>query len=163
MLQCVILDRDGVINLESPAYIKSPEEWIPIEGSLAAISRLNRAGIKVAVATNQSGVARGYYTLDVLSAIHEKMHSELTKFQGFIDLLEYCPHHPDALCECRKPKSGMLIKICHTLSISYENAVMIGDSQRDIIAAENIGMPAIHIGKEFKNLWDVVDALLSRS
>jgi len=165
MLQRVklaILDRDGVINHDSSSYIKSPDEWCPIDGSLEAIAKLNQANIKVGVATNQSGVARGYYTLDTLLRIHQKMIKELTKYDGHIDQLEFCPHHPDELCECRKPKPGMLIKICADMHVSYSAAVMIGDSKRDMVAAESIGINGIWIGKDYPNLLEAVNALLSK-
>jgi D-glycero-D-manno-heptose 1,7-bisphosphate phosphatase len=163
-LKLVILDRDGVINHDSPHYIKSPEEWHAIDGSLEAIAKLNQAGIKVGIATNQSGVARGYYTLEALNNIHQKMKRELEHYHGHIDQLEFCSHHPDENCECRKPKAGMLIKICHDLNISFHETVMMGDSKRDIEAAEVIGVRGIRIGKdkEYSNLQEAVNALLSK-
>src|SRR5471030_1253647 len=102
-IKLVILDRDGVINKDSPEYIKSPEEWQAIPGSLEAIARLNLANIKVAVATNQSGVARAYYDLNMLEKIHQKMQASLKKAGGHFDAIFFCPHHPDEHCECRKP------------------------------------------------------------
>ena len=98
----IILDRDGVINEDSDEYIKSPEEYIPIPGSLAAIAKLNQAGYVVVVATNQSGIARGYYDEATLQAMHEKLRQLLTKEGGNIDRIYFCPHGPDDDCECRK-------------------------------------------------------------
>jgi len=110
-MHLVILDRDGVINRESDAYIKSPEEWIPLPGSLEAIARLNRAGFTVVVASNQSGVGRGLFDLNALDAIHSRMQAELAKVGGKIDTIFYCPHKPEDNCDCRKPKAGLFTQI----------------------------------------------------
>ncbi len=136
----IILDRDGVINYDSDNYIKSPEEWIPIEGSLEAIARLNELGFIVAIATNQSGIARGFYNSDVLEAMHTKMHNLLKKVGGKIDYISYCPHGPDEGCACRKPKSGMLLEISKHFSIEPEKVTFVGDSRGDIQAAESANM-----------------------
>jgi D-glycero-D-manno-heptose 1,7-bisphosphate phosphatase len=146
MIKLVILDRDGVINRDSPHYIKSPQEWHPIPGSLEAIARLNKASIKTAVATNQSGVARGYYTLETLVEIHQSMLESLKKAGGHLDALFFCPHHPDKQCECRKPKPGMLLDIARYLNIDLKDAVMIGDAKRDMEAAISAGTKGIFIG-----------------
>src|SRR5215467_2526891 len=106
-LRLVILDRDGVINRDSDQFIKSPEEWRPIPGSLEAIARLNHAGYRVVIATNQSGIGRGLFDMATLNAIHEKMHKALAAAGGRIDALFYCPHTADSQCECRKPKPAM--------------------------------------------------------
>jgi len=106
-MKLIILDRDGVINLDSDHFIKSPDEWKPIPGSLEAIARLNQAGYRVAVATNQSGVGRGLFDMAMLNAIHTKMHKELAQAGGRIDALFYCPHAADSKCACRKPLPGM--------------------------------------------------------
>src|SRR5688572_16260160 len=105
----IILDRDGVINQDSNEYIKSPEEWIPIPGSLEKIACLNQKGHQVVIATNQSGVARGLLTEETLQAIHEKFQCELKKLGGHVEGIFFCPHHPDEGCECRKPKPGLLL------------------------------------------------------
>ena len=102
----VILDRDGVINFDSAQFIKSPAEWKPIPGSLEAIARLNQAGYRVVVATNQSGIGRNLFDMDTLNAIHEKMHKALFNVGGRVDAIFYCPHTADAKCDCRKPKPG---------------------------------------------------------
>lgn len=145
MIKLVILDRDGVINEDSPEYIKSPEEWHAIPGSLDAIARLNKAHIKVAVATNQSGIGRGYYHLNMLEKIHAKMTAELKNAGGHIDALFFCPHHPDDHCECRKPKPGLLLQISKYLNIHLSEAVMIGDAKRDMEAAITAGAKGIFI------------------
>lgn len=150
----IILDRDGVINHDSDAYIKSPQEWIPIKGSLEAISRLNKAGYLIAIATNQSGIGRGYYDLVSLKAMHQKMQNLLTPLGGKIDQIAFCPHLPDANCECRKPKAGMLTHIIKKLNIKPENTVMIGDTISDFQAATTakIAFTLVKTGKGERTL-----------
>lgn len=131
----IILDRDGVINFDSEAYIKSPDEWQPIPGSLDAIAQLNRSGYRVLIATNQSGVARGYYDLETLGHIHEKLIRELATVGGYIEEIFYCPHHPDENCICRKPKTGMLQQIQNKYPINFSETYFIGDSKSDVQAA----------------------------
>ncbi|MCB1758588.1 MAG: D-glycero-beta-D-manno-heptose 1,7-bisphosphate 7-phosphatase [Gammaproteobacteria bacterium] len=140
-MKLLILDRDGVINEDSESYIKSPDEWQPIAGSLQAIVALNRAGLKVAVVTNQSGLARGLFSIDDLNAIHQKMRKELDKLGGHIDALFFCPHGPDDNCECRKPKSGLLKDALSRFHTPAEEALLIGDSLRDLEAADSLGIP----------------------
>ncbi len=150
----IILDRDGVINHDSDDYIKSPQEWIPIKGSLEAISRLNKAGYLIAIATNQSGIGRGYYNLEALDAMHQKMQHLLTLLGGSIDQIEFCPHLPDANCEYRKPKAGMLNNIIKKLSIKPENTIMIGDTIGDYQAAitAKIAFALVKTGKGKRTL-----------
>ena len=135
----VILDRDGVINHDSDDYIKKPEEWHPVEGSIEAIAALNKAGIPVAVATNQAGVARGLFDLPTLSSIHEKLKSELNKKNGHIDALAFCPHHPDDHCHCRKPSPGLLQHLSTELGLPLSQATFVGDSYKDFEAAQRVG------------------------
>lgn len=139
----IILDRDGVINYESNAYIKSPEEWQPIPGSLEAIALLNQAGYTIAVATNQSGVGRGYYTKAILNEIHDKMRACLKALGGAIDSVFYCPHRPDAGCLCRKPAIGLFEQIAAFYQLDLTGVLAIGDSLRDIQAAQKIGCKPI--------------------
>jgi D-glycero-D-manno-heptose 1,7-bisphosphate phosphatase len=138
-MKLVILDRDGVINLDSDAYIKSPDEWKPIPGSLDAIARLTQAGYQVAVATNQSGVGRGLFEMATLNAIHDKMHRAVGLVGGRIDAVFYCPHAMEANCRCRKPKPGLLEDIGKRFNTSLKNVPCIGDSQRDLEAAAAVG------------------------
>ncbi len=138
-MKLIILDRDGVINHDSDDFIKSPNEWIPIPQSLAAIARLKQAQYSIAVATNQSGVGRGLYSIDTLEQIHEKMQAALQAQGGEIDYLVYCPHHPDDNCDCRKPKTGLYLKIAKQFNVPLANVPMIGDSWRDIQAARSVG------------------------
>jgi D-glycero-D-manno-heptose 1,7-bisphosphate phosphatase len=143
MLKLIILDRDGVINQDSDEYIKSPEEFIPIPGSLEAIARLTQAGWRVVVATNQSGVARGYYDLATLQRIHDKLHRLLAGLGGQIEAIFYCPHGPDDNCDCRKPKPGLFRDIESRLQVSLQGTPAVGDSLRDLEAAVAVGAEPI--------------------
>jgi D-glycero-D-manno-heptose 1,7-bisphosphate phosphatase len=138
-MKLVILDRDGVINVDSDRFIKSPDEWKPIPGSLEAIARLNGAGFHVAVATNQSGIERGLLDMNTLNAIHAKMLKAVQEVGGRIDVIYYCPHSGDAGCRCRKPEPGMLIDIGQRLNVDLEDVICIGDSPRDLEAAARVG------------------------
>jgi D-glycero-D-manno-heptose 1,7-bisphosphate phosphatase len=153
-VKLIILDRDGVINEDSDNYIKSPAEWIPVTGSLQAISRLNAAGYKVAVATNQSGIARGYYNLPMLERMHQKMHDLLAEQGGAIDYISYCPHGPDDECSCRKPKPGMLLEIMDHFGCSNKETVFVGDTLGDMKAASNANIPFVLVktGKGIRTL-----------
>jgi D-glycero-D-manno-heptose 1,7-bisphosphate phosphatase len=142
-MKLVILDRDGVINEDSKDYIKSPEEWHPIPGSLPAIALLNQQGYTVVVATNQSGLARGYYNEDMLNAIHHKMHEAVKAINGKIDHIFFCPHGPTDNCDCRKPKPGLLHQIAAHYNIALDNVPYIGDSYRDLEAAQSAGATPI--------------------
>lgn len=134
-MNIVILDRDGVINEDSDDYIKSPDEWRPIAGSLEAISLLNQAGLRVVVASNQSGIGRGYFDIASLDAMHEKFHTLLEQVGGHVDGIFYCPHHPDDHCDCRKPRPGLLHQIAQRFSIDLNEIPFIGDSFSDIECA----------------------------
>ncbi|MDH5393221.1 MAG: D-glycero-beta-D-manno-heptose 1,7-bisphosphate 7-phosphatase [Gammaproteobacteria bacterium] len=139
-MSIIILDRDGVINHDSDDFIKSADEWLPIEGSLEAIAQFNHAGYSVAVATNQSGIARGLYELEDLHNMHKKMAMLLESIGGAVDAIFYCPHLPTAHCACRKPKPGMLIEIAKRFKLdSLAGVYYVGDSYRDIEAARAAG------------------------
>ncbi len=142
-MKTIILDRDGVINEDSDAFIKSPDEWRPIPGSLEAIARLNHAGFRIAIATNQSGLARGLFDIEALNAIHAKLHDQLARVGGQIDLINFCSHGPDDGCACRKPLPGLLLGIGDRLNISLRGVPAIGDSLRDLIAASEAGATPI--------------------
>jgi D-glycero-D-manno-heptose 1,7-bisphosphate phosphatase len=148
MNKLVILDRDGVINHDSPNYITTPDEWSEISGSAAAIARLNYAGWAVAVATNQSGIARGLFSLETLDLIHQRMHRCLTTVGARIDAITYCPHGPEDHCVCRKPRAGMLESLAQRFQVQLHAVWVIGDSWRDIVAAQQVGaMPIlVHTG-----------------
>jgi len=138
-MKLVILDRDGVINFDSEQFIKNPEEWRPIPGSLEAIARLNQAGYRVVVATNQSGIGRGLFDMPMLNAIHDRMHKSLALVGGRIDAIFFCPHTNDAQCNCRKPKSGMLEEVAARYGVSLAGVPAVGDSLRDLEAAARLG------------------------
>lgn len=138
-MKLIILDRDGVINYDSDAFIKSPDEWIPIPGSLEAIARLNQAGYRVVVATNQSGIARGLLDILTLNAIHQKMHKTAQQVGAHIDAVFFCPHAADDNCDCRKPKPGMLQQIGKRFNLSLKGVPAIGDSLRDLQAGFVLG------------------------
>lgn len=153
-VKLIILDRDGVINEDSDAFIKSVDEFIPIPGSILAIAKFKQAGFLVAIASNQSGIARGLFTFDTLQVMHLKL-SNLLKTEGVaIDYIAVCPHGPDDHCQCRKPKPGLLIEICSALQLQPEEAVFVGDSYRDYEAAKALNMPFVLVktGKGMRTL-----------
>lgn len=133
-MKLIILDRDGVINQDSDAFIKSLAEWIPLPGSIDAIARLSRAGWTVAVATNQSGVARGHFSVATLEAMHQRLRELVAEQGGELGLIRYCPHGPDAGCDCRKPLPGLFQQIAEHYAISLEGVPTVGDSLRDLQA-----------------------------
>ena len=135
----IVLDRDGVINRESSEFVKSVEEWLPLAGSIDAIAALSRAGFSVAVASNQSGLARGLFDNDALSAMHEKLHELVVAAGGRIEHIVVCPHGPDDDCACRKPKPGLLRQLGQHFGTDLAGVPMIGDSLRDLIAASSVG------------------------
>lgn len=134
-MKLAILDRDGVINQDSDAYIKNPDEWIALPGSLEAIARLSRANWRVVIASNQSGVARGLFSMDTLNAIHAKLRREVAQVGGSIDAIFICPHGPDDGCTCRKPKPGMFLDIARRYDVDIKSVPAVGDSLRDLQAA----------------------------
>ncbi len=150
----VLLDRDGVINYDSDDYIKSPEEWIPIDGSLEAIALLNQHGYKVAVISNQSGIGRGFYSLATLNAMHDKMRRLLAEKDGKIEAIYFCPHAPNEHCLCRKPKTGLLELFSRENNYPLKNIFFVGDSLSDMKAAEAVSaLPLlVKTGKGLKTL-----------
>lgn len=142
-MKLIILDRDGVINHDSDNFIKSVDEFIPLPGSVEAIARLCQAGYRVTIATNQSGIARGLYDLDTLHAMHEKLRAELALHGGNIDMIAFCPHGPDDGCDCRKPSPGMYRAIAERFDLPLEGVPVIGDSLRDLQAAQAVGATPI--------------------
>ncbi|HEC59498.1 hypothetical protein LCGC14_2365400 [marine sediment metagenome] len=172
----IILDRDGVINHDSDDFIKSPAEWKPIEGSLEAIARLNYAGYRVIVITNQPGITRGLLDVETLNHIHSKMSRMLAQVGGKIEAILFCPHGPEDECLCRKPQDGSFSELSHRLRITLKDVPAVGDSLRDITAAQSAGATPILVrtGKGAKllekgipkgvavydDLAAVVDALL---
>jgi len=149
-VKLIILDRDGVINEDSDDYIKSPDEWIPIAGSLEALGKLSQNGFKVIIITNQSGIGRKIFSIEMLNAIHKKMCINLAQYGGVIDGIFFCPCAPEENCNCRKPKSGLYNEVSDRLQISLENVFCVGDKITDIQAAQNAGAKPILVksGKE---------------
>jgi D-glycero-D-manno-heptose 1,7-bisphosphate phosphatase len=175
-MKLVILDRDGVINYDSDAFIKTPDEWKPIPGSLEAIARLTQAGYKVVVATNQSGISRGLLDMVALNAINDKMCKAANQAGGRIDAMFFCPHASTDNCACRKPATGMFEEISDRFGLELKGVPAIGDSLRDLQAAAAVGADPILLltgkGKKtaatgempeatriFPNLAAAVDAL----
>jgi D-glycero-D-manno-heptose 1,7-bisphosphate phosphatase len=172
----VILDRDGVINFDSDNYIRAIDEWRPIPGSIEAIARLSKAGYSVYVATNQSGLARGFFSLEDLHMMHEKLESLVYAAGGEISGIYFCPHHPDDHCDCRKPNVGLLQRISQQSNDSLQGCPFVGDSLSDIRAAKAYGCKPVLVetGKGqktlsqlderidvFQNLASFVDSLLN--
>ncbi|MCP5420765.1 MAG: D-glycero-beta-D-manno-heptose 1,7-bisphosphate 7-phosphatase [Gammaproteobacteria bacterium] len=141
-MKLIILDRDGVINEDSPAYIKTPDEWNPIAGSLEALARLSNAGYRVVVTSNQSGIDRGLFDFHTLNRIHEKMHRLAHEAGGNIEAVFFCSDRDDANPQ-RKPNPGMLEDVARRLHIDLQGVPMIGDSLKDIQAAQAVGARAI--------------------
>jgi D-glycero-D-manno-heptose 1,7-bisphosphate phosphatase len=180
-MRLIILDRDGVINHDSDNYIKSKEEWIPIPGSLEAIARLNQAGFHVVVATNQSGIARGFFNTQTLNTIHQKMYEEAQLVGAKIDAIFFCPHKEDDHCGCRKPRPGLFYEIAQRYQTNLKNVPVIGDSLRDLEAGVAAGCTTPYLvltgkGKQtqhnkklpahtqiFPDLSAAVDAILKNS
>jgi len=153
-MKFVILDRDGVINQDSDQFIKNPDEWKPIPGSLEAIARLNQAGYRAVVASNQSGVGRGLFDMAMLNNIHAKMHKLVAQAGGRIEAVFFCPHPADSACGCRKPKPGLLQEIALRYHLELKGVPAIGDSLRDLEAAVAVGAQPILVltGKGRKTL-----------
>lgn len=138
-MKLIILDRDGVINEDSDAFVKSLDEWIPLPGSIEAIARLSKAGWTVAVATNQSGLGRGYFSEATLQAMHQHLIDLVAEQGGKVDLIRYCPHAPEAGCDCRKPAPGLFRQIAAHYALSLQQVPTVGDSLRDLQAGVAVG------------------------
>lgn len=175
----VILDRDGTINADSDDFIKSPEEWLPLPGSLEAITLLNRHNFKIVVISNQSGIARGLFGQATLEAIHSKMRQLVDEMDGKIEAIYFCPHGPHDDCDCRKPKDGLFRRFAADYHADLSQIYAVGDSLRDLQAAETAGAKPILVktGKGektlqkhpelhcpiFDNLYDAANFIASQS
>lgn len=155
----IILDRDGVVNEDSDDYIKSVEEWIPVPGSIEAICELSKAGYVITIATNQSGIGRGFYHLETLHAMHEKMENLVKSGGGHIQGVYYCPHLPGEGCDCRKPDIGLIRQIEESTGLSAVGAPFVGDSISDIEAAQKAHCQPILVrsGKGERTLKKLVE------
>ena len=161
MMKLIILDRDGVINQDSDDYVKSVAEWQPIPGSIEAIAKLSMNDYHIVVATNQSGIARGFFDLDSLNQMHDKMHKLVNDAGGAIDAVLYCPHGPDEGCDCRKPKAGMYKDVAERLRIDLKGVPVVGDSLRDLQAADAVGARPLLVrtGKGERTIAKLADDL----
>jgi D-glycero-D-manno-heptose 1,7-bisphosphate phosphatase len=149
----VIVDRDGVVNEDSPDYIKSPEEWRPVPGAIAAIARLTAAGYDVVVVTNQSGIARGLFDRATLEAIHGKMRQAVCEAGGRIAAIYHCPHAPEDQCQCRKPQPGLLLEVARDFGVPLTGVPFIGDKRSDVEAAINAGAMPVLVGQQAAGTW----------
>ncbi len=184
-MKLIIVDRDGVINQDSDDFIKSPDEWTPIKGSLEALGKLASAGYAIFIVTNQSGIARKLFTVGTLTRIHSKMIEAAKHHNAHISAILYCPHGPDDDCDCRKPKPGLFNELAERLNQSLTGVFAIGDSIRDLQAAQAAGASPILVktgkGRKshnalnkdlhpelkdtpvYKSLSDFVDHLLAKN
>lgn len=137
-IDLIVLDRDGVINEDSVDYIKSPSEWTPLPGSIEAIAELTRAGFTIVVVSNQSGIGRGLFTLGDLEAIHGKMEHTVAEAGGRLAGIYFCPHRPDELCDCRKPRTGLLERVIDDFGVSLAGVPLIGDKAADLELARRV-------------------------
>jgi D-glycero-D-manno-heptose 1,7-bisphosphate phosphatase len=157
-MKLVILDRDGTINEDRDDYVKSPAEWVPIPGALEAVARLNHAGWHVVVATNQSGLGRGLFDMAALTAMHAKMNKLLAEKGGRVDAIFFCPHAPEDHCTCRKPAPGLFEQIGERFGVDLREVPAVGDSARDLIAADTAGCPP-HLVRTGKSAQRIPDGL----
>lgn len=153
-MKLIILDRDGVINEDRDDFVKSAEEWIPIQGSMDAIAFLTQAGYTLAIATNQSGLSRKLFTMGTLSEMHTKMHKLVQQAGGEISGIWFCPHLPEQKCTCRKPQPGMMIDIIDRFKAQAQETWLVGDSLRDLQAIASVGGKPVLVktGKGIKTL-----------
>ncbi|MFZ1539079.1 MAG: D-glycero-beta-D-manno-heptose 1,7-bisphosphate 7-phosphatase [Chromatiaceae bacterium] len=160
-MKLIILDRDGVINHDSVDYIKSLDEWIPIPGSLDAMARLYHGGFRIAIASNQSGLGRGLFSIDHLNAIHRKLARELGAQGAQVEAIFFCPHAPIVKCSCRKPLPGLMNEIASRLQIDLDGVPCVGDSWRDLESALAVGASPILVrtGNGLKTLADHANEL----
>lgn len=160
-MKLIILDRDGVINHDRDDFVKSVDEWQPIAGSMDAIAFLTQAGYSIAVATNQSGIARGFFDVDTLNDMHAKMHKLVRQAGGEISGIWFCPHSNDHQCDCRKPKSGMMLDILRRFNAQASQVFVVGDSLRDLQAGVGAGCVPVLLktGKGLKTLENDGDNL----
>ncbi len=160
-MKLIILDRDGVINQDRDDFVKSADEWVPLEGSMDAIAFLTQAGYTLVVATNQSGIGRQYFTMQELTEMHNKMHKLVQQAGGQIDGIWFCPHTGASGCNCRKPAPGMVEDILARFNARAEDVYMVGDSLRDLQAIDAVGGKPVLVltGKGKKTLSQHGDEL----
>ena len=144
-MRTIVLGRDGVINQRVINGVQNAAEWTALPGSLAAIARLNHAGYRVAVATNQPGVGSGILDLATLGAIHHKMYEQLARSGGHLDGIFFCPHSESAGCSCRIPRSGLLEDIAQRFGIDPVSLTVVGDTPEDVLAARTVAARPLYI------------------
>ncbi|MCG8324559.1 MAG: D-glycero-beta-D-manno-heptose 1,7-bisphosphate 7-phosphatase [Thiotrichales bacterium] len=179
-MKLIILDRDGVINHDSDDFVKSPDEWLAIDGSLDAISRLTHAEYRTVIASNQSGLGREVFSIDDLNRVHEKMLREIALHGGMVDAVFFCPHSPSDDCNCRKPNPGLFEQISSRVGIPLDNVPYVGDKECDVEVARHVGARPYLVktgyGQQYieqgnipddvticENLYEAVDILLNES
>ena len=156
--RAVFVDRDDTIAKDVP-YCSRPEDMKLFGGVPEAIAKLNRAGLLVILITNQSGIARGFFTEEMLTKIHEKMISDIAAGGGKIDDIFYCPHHPDERCGCRKPEIGMGTAAVAKHGIDVKRSFMIGNSEADAEFGKALGCTSIKVSENF-TFVNAVDVIL---
>ena len=139
-LRLVVIDRDGTLNRDPEDFLHGPDDWEPLPGALEAVARLNEAGWRVVVASNQSGLGRGLFDVDTLNAVHARMHKALARVGGRIDAVFFCPHAPEDACDCRKPHPKMVNDACEDYAVDKAASFFIGDTDGDMQCARNAGV-----------------------
>lgn len=135
----VILGRDGVLNEYRSSHVTAPEEWVPVPGALEAVARINHAGWHTVVATNQAGIGRGMIDMAAINLVHARMHQMMMAHGARVDAVFFCPHTPEEACDCRKPQPGLLLDIGHRYNVHLATVPMVGDTLRDLQAAQAAG------------------------
>lgn len=135
----VVLDRDGTLNVDDLSIIASPDDWRPVPGALEAVARLNQAGWRVVIATNQSGLGRGLFDMSTMNAVHAKMHKQLAQAGARVDAVFFCPHSREDACDCRKPAPGLFHSIARRFSVAPEAMVVVGNTVRHVVAGDAVG------------------------
>ncbi|MEW6694689.1 D-glycero-beta-D-manno-heptose-1,7-bisphosphate 7-phosphatase [Tepidimonas thermarum] len=138
-LKLVVIDRDGTLNRDPEDFLHGPQDWQPLPGALEAVARLNQAGWRVVIASNQSGLGRGLFDVETLNAVHARMHKALAQAGGRIEAVFFCPHAPEDACDCRKPAPGLLLQIAQRYGVPPSQLVVVGDSVRDVGAGVAAG------------------------
>ncbi len=167
----VFLDRDGTINVDKE-YVHKIEDLEFIPGVLEALTKLAKTDYKIIIITSQSGIGRGFYTQRDYEIFTKHMLEEIEKHGGRIDRIYYCPHHPDAGCDCRKPKPKLILDGAKDFDIDLSKSYMIGDKKADVDMGRNAGCKTISVmtGKgekseadyAAKNLVDAIDAIINK-
>ncbi len=163
-MKFIIFDRDGTLNHDRDDYVTTAEEWVPIDGALEAVAALTQGGWHAVVATNQSGLGRGLFDMATLNQMHLKLNQKLAEKGGRIDAIFFCPHVPSDECDCRKPMPGLLLQIGERYSIDLKNVASVGDSLRDLQAAQAAGCEPhlVRTGKAAKLNEEQLAAMLAQ-